>query len=211
MNHLLVVPLQQAPKGFLDSVGHAGWRVSTTANVPLAKQMLQQDEVTGVVVELNQSSQDSDRLNMLHFVQEFYPGKLVIVLDPGTNTSPAAGGGVLQALNPADDANFEVTLPALDHFHLSPAQERIARLVAQAFPNREIGRRLHIKEQSVRNELSRIFKKIGLRNRVELAMLMLASGPGGEERKSPSQSEEPGNTEFRPAADEPAPPHISMA
>src|SRR4029077_10443678 len=60
----------------------------------------------------------------------------------------------------------------LDLYNLSPAQKRIAELVAQAYPNREIARRLKIKEQSVRNELSRIFKKMGVWNRVELALLM---------------------------------------
>ena len=56
--------------------------------------------------------------------------------------------------------------------NLTPWQKRIAELVAQAYPNREIARKLQIKEQSVRNELSRIFKKMGVWNRVELALLM---------------------------------------
>ena len=54
-----------------------------------------------------------------------------------------------------------------------------AELVAQAYPNREIARRLKIKEQSVRNELSRIFRKMGVWNRVELALLM-RNGPAEE-------------------------------
>ena len=71
-----------------------------------------------------------------------------------------------------DDARAEAEPHVLDLYNLSPAQKRIAELVAQAYPNREIARRLRIKEQSVRNELSRIFKKMGVWNRVELALLM---------------------------------------
>jgi DNA-binding CsgD family transcriptional regulator len=65
---------------------------------------------------------------------------------------------------------------------LSPAQRRISLLVAQAHPNREIARRLKIEEQSVRNELSRIFKKMHVRNRVELALWM-------KEGQSPAAAE----------------------
>ena len=59
----------------------------------------------------------------------------------------------------------------VDQVHLlSPKQVCIAALIAQGYPNRDIASRLHLREQSVRNEVSRIFKKTGIANRVQLAL-----------------------------------------
>jgi DNA-binding CsgD family transcriptional regulator len=173
MDHLLVVPIQQGvPESFLTSLRQTGWRVSVTNDVLRAKQLLQQRDVAGVVLEFNSTTHDPDRFKVLRFVHEFCPGTLVIMLNSGAEAYSASGAGLLQALDSMDDAQSEAKPQALDLYKLSPAQKRIAGLVAQAYPNREIARRLRIKEQSVRNELSRIFKKMGVWNRVELALLM---------------------------------------
>ena len=55
---------------------------------------------------------------------------------------------------------------------LNGTQKRIAELVAQGYANRQIASRLNRREQSVRNEVSRILKKTGISNRVELALRM---------------------------------------
>src|SRR5207302_3299015 len=122
-----------------------------------------------------------DRLKVLRFVHEFCPGTLVILLHSGADAmANVAGTKLIQALNTVDDVRTEAQpRVSLDLYNLSPAQKRIAELVAQAYPNREIARRLKIKEQSVRNELSRIFRKMGVWNRVELALLM-RNGPAEE-------------------------------
>ena len=173
MDHLLIVPLQQGvPESFLNSLRQAGWRISVTADVLRVKQLLQQGDVAGVVVEFNSATHDPDRFKVLRFVHEFCPRTLVIMLNSGGEAFTAAGSGLVQALNSMDDARSEAEPRVLELYNLSPAQKRIAGLVAQAYPNREIARRLRIKEQSVRNELSRIFKKMGVWNRVELALLM---------------------------------------
>jgi DNA-binding CsgD family transcriptional regulator len=173
MDHLLVVPIQQGvPESFLTSLRQTGWRVSVTNDVLRAKQLLQQGDVAGVLLEFNSATHDPDRFKVLRFVHEFCPGTLVIMLNSGAEAYNASGTGLVQALNSMDNAQSEAQHQALDLYKLSPAQKRIAGLVAQAYPNREIARRLRIKEQSVRNELSRIFKKMGVWNRVELALLM---------------------------------------
>jgi len=174
------VPLQQGvPESFLNSLRQAGWRISVTADVLRVKQLLQQGDVAGVVVEFNSATHDPDRFKVLRFVHEFCPRTLVIMLNSGGEAFTAAGSGLVQALNSMDDARSEAEPRVLELYNLSPAQKRIAGLVAQAYPNREIARRLRIKEQSVRNELSRIFKKMGVWNRVELALLM-RDGQSGE-------------------------------
>jgi DNA-binding NarL/FixJ family response regulator len=60
---------------------------------------------------------------------------------------------------------------------LNRTQQRIAELVAQGYGNRQIASRLNLREQSVRNEVSRIFKKTGIANRVELALRMHGLSP----------------------------------
>jgi DNA-binding CsgD family transcriptional regulator len=178
MDHLLVVPLKQSvPEPFLDSLRQAGWRISVSADVLRVKQLLQQGDVAGIVLEFNPAVHDPDRFKVLRFIHEFCPGTLVIMLNSGAETFTTANSGLVQALNSAEDIRSEAEPHILDLYNLSPAQKRIAELVAQAYPNREIARRLRIKEQSVRNELSRIFKKMGVWNRVELALLMRNGAP----------------------------------
>jgi len=173
VDHLIVVPMQQSlPESFLHALRQAGWRVSVTADIHKAKQLLQQGDVAGVILEFNSATHDPDRFRVLRFIHEFCPGTLVIILNSGAETFRANGIGLVQALNSVEDARSEGEPHVLDLYNLSPAQKRISELVAQAYPNREIARRLRIKEQSVRNELSRIFKKMGVWNRVELALLM---------------------------------------
>ena len=175
MDHLLIVTLQQnVAEHLLSSLRQAGWRITVTADVVRAKQLLQQGGISAVIMEFNPAHHDPDRLKVLRYVHEFCPGTLVIMLHSGTDSlAGLAGNKVLHTLNTMDDVRTEAAPRiSLDLYNLSPAQKRIAELVAQAYPNREIARKLRIKEQSVRNELSRIFKKMGVWNRVELALLM---------------------------------------
>ena len=46
----------------------------------------------------------------------------------------------------------------------------IISLVARGLENKEIAAELEIAEQTVKNHLSRVMKKLGLRNRQEVAM-----------------------------------------
>lgn len=57
-----------------------------------------------------------------------------------------------------------------DNRTLSPRQRRIVELVASGLKNREIAKQLGIAEQVVRNYLGIIYDKIGVSNRVELAL-----------------------------------------
>ncbi len=62
---------------------------------------------------------------------------------------------------------------------LSPRERDIAVLITQGYGNREISQRLGLSEQSVKNLVSRILSKQGLKNRTQIALWRLASG--GEE------------------------------
>ncbi len=58
---------------------------------------------------------------------------------------------------------------------LSPREVEIVRLVLAGKGNREIAEELCISESTVKNHLSRIFQKLGIRDRMELALLVTRS------------------------------------
>ena len=53
---------------------------------------------------------------------------------------------------------------------LSDREKEIVQHVAQGFRNREIGEKLFISEQTVKNHLHNIFDKLGVSDRLELAL-----------------------------------------
>ncbi len=53
---------------------------------------------------------------------------------------------------------------------LSPREEEVVRYVAQGLRNAEIATRLAISEETVKTHLNRIFRKLGVRDRVGLAL-----------------------------------------
>ena len=55
---------------------------------------------------------------------------------------------------------------------LTPAERRIAELVAEGMRNREIGQALFMSVGTVEAHLTRIYRKLGIRSRSELARLV---------------------------------------
>ena len=53
-------------------------------------------------------------------------------------------------------------------------------LVAAGKTNREVGALLFLSEHTVRNQLVRVFDKLGVSRRTELARLMVGAGPRPE-------------------------------
>jgi two-component system, NarL family, nitrate/nitrite response regulator NarL len=53
---------------------------------------------------------------------------------------------------------------------LSDREKQVVQLVAQGYRNWEIGQKLFISEQTVKNHLSKIFDKLGISDRLELAL-----------------------------------------
>ncbi len=53
---------------------------------------------------------------------------------------------------------------------LTKREEEVTRLIREGLTNREIACQLHLSEHTVRNNLFRIFDKLGVSNRVELAI-----------------------------------------
>lgn len=80
---------------------------------------------------------------------------------------------LLEALAAGSPLRSAPASPAL----LTAREEQIAQLVAQGFSNRDISRRLNLSEHTVKNYLFRIFDKIGISTRVELAMYLVERKP----------------------------------
>jgi len=59
---------------------------------------------------------------------------------------------------------------------LTPKEIQIAILVWEGMTNREIGRIVGTSEQVIKNHLRRIFDKLGVWSRLELAMYVAAHG-----------------------------------
>ena len=53
---------------------------------------------------------------------------------------------------------------------VTPRDRLMIRILGSGATNREIAARLGVKEQTVKNRLSRLYGIIGVRNRVELAL-----------------------------------------
>jgi two-component system nitrate/nitrite response regulator NarL len=59
---------------------------------------------------------------------------------------------------------------------LSPREQEIVALVAQGFGTRKLASSLHISEKTVRNHLSSIYEKLGVSDRLELALFAIQQG-----------------------------------
>jgi DNA-binding NarL/FixJ family response regulator len=66
---------------------------------------------------------------------------------------------------------------------LTPREEEILKLLATGEPNREIGRRLFISEQTVKNHVASIFRKLHVNDRTKAALLAVRLGLAGDERR----------------------------
>jgi NarL family two-component system response regulator LiaR len=62
---------------------------------------------------------------------------------------------------------------------LTPREEEILKLLATGESNREIGRRLFISEQTVKNHVASIFRKLQVNDRTKAALLAVKLGFGG--------------------------------
>ncbi|MFQ5962532.1 MAG: response regulator [Candidatus Methylomirabilales bacterium] len=70
---------------------------------------------------------------------------------------------------------------------LSKREGEVARFVAEGFSNKEVADRLSISEKTVKSHLASIFRKLELRDRLQLALYILQRKPS-HDRSSPSSN-----------------------
>lgn len=71
---------------------------------------------------------------------------------------------------------------------LTAREYQVARLVAAGCSNQEIGHRLRISVQTVKNHLQSVFRKLALDNRVELALYIALRRKSRMSRNSKSRT-----------------------
>jgi DNA-binding NarL/FixJ family response regulator len=63
--------------------------------------------------------------------------------------------------------------------HLSARERQIVTLITMGCSNREVAARMGLKIQTVKNHLCRIYRKLGVPNRVQLAVFAVGHGTSG--------------------------------
>lgn len=81
------------------------------------------------------------------------------ILGGGTFVDPSLVGGIVEAQKASVRPDS-----------LSERESQFLRLIAEGLTNREIGGTLHLAEKTVKNQLTSIFRRIGVRNRTEAAL-----------------------------------------
>jgi two-component system nitrate/nitrite response regulator NarL len=66
--------------------------------------------------------------------------------------------------------------PSLPTFRLTPRERQVVQLVVAGCSNDRIAERLQIRPQTVKNQLSRIYAKMGVATRVQLAVYAVRHG-----------------------------------
>lgn len=64
---------------------------------------------------------------------------------------------------------------------LTRREQRIVRALSSGGTNRELADRLGLREQTIKNQLSAIYAKLGVRNRLELSIYAARHGLGSED------------------------------
>jgi DNA-binding NarL/FixJ family response regulator len=68
--------------------------------------------------------------------------------------------------------------PATPSPPFSPREREIVAYITKGYSNREIAARMGLRTQTVKNHLCRIYRKLGLPNRVQLAVFAVGHGAG---------------------------------
>lgn len=148
------------------------------------KGILQADE-NALVVVLTASDQDADVYDAMkagargYVLKGVEVGDLVAVLRSvragETWLSPNMASRVLADISGPEissDAPSPASSVQADMPYLTPREEQILALVAQGYSNKEIGRMLTLQEKSIKHVMTRVLKKLQVRNRTEAAIQM---------------------------------------
>ncbi len=82
------------------------------------------------------------------------------------------GPDLMQRLVTALAARSGQQMPTLKLASLSPREREVALAVAHGASNKEVARRLDITERTVKAHLSTVFEKMGVRDRLQLSLLI---------------------------------------
>lgn len=89
-----------------------------------------------------------------------------------SNTTAA----VMRQFAAPSDSAARTTMRSRDRSPLSQREREIVALVAQGYKNKEMAEKMFISEQTVKNHLHNIFDKLGVSDRLELALYAIHKG-----------------------------------
>jgi two-component system response regulator DevR len=104
---------------------------------------------------------DVERFSLKESVRAVYRGQAVL--------APQVAGHVIEGARTRQEAGSRRAA-------LSASQVAILRLISRGHSNREIAAEVHLSENTVKTHIQEIFRKLGVRNRVEAAILAGKSG-----------------------------------
>jgi DNA-binding NarL/FixJ family response regulator len=104
---------------------------------------------------------DVERFSLKESIRAVYRGQAVL--------APQVAGHVMDGARTRQQAGSRRTA-------LSASQVAILRLISRGHSNREIAAEVHLSENTVKTHVQEIFRKLGVRNRVEAAILAGKSG-----------------------------------
>lgn len=64
--------------------------------------------------------------------------------------------------------------------HLTRRERQLVRALSNGGTNRELAQRMGVREQTIKNQLSMIYAKLGVRNRLELSIYAARYGLGAD-------------------------------
>ena len=128
--------------------------LTTYTDVELVQECLQAG-ARGYVVK------DVERFSLKESIRAVSRGEAVL--------APQVAGQIIERIRSGQP---EKRVPA----GLSPSQVAILRLISRGHSNREIAADVHLSENTVKTHVQEIFRKLGVRNRVEAAILAGKSG-----------------------------------
>ena len=103
---------------------------------------------------------DVERFSLKESIRAVYRGQAVL--------APQVAGQVIE--------RARTRQPGSRRAALSASQVAILRLISRGHSNREIAAEVHLSENTVKTHVQEIFRKLGVRNRVEAAILAGKSG-----------------------------------
>jgi two-component system response regulator DevR len=104
---------------------------------------------------------DVERFSLKESIRAVYRGQAVL--------APQVAGHVIAGARTRQQAGSRRAA-------LSASQVAILRLISRGHSNREIAAEVHLSENTVKTHIQEIFRKLGVRNRVEAAILAGKSG-----------------------------------
>ena len=104
---------------------------------------------------------DVERFSLKEAIRAVYRGQSVL--------GPQVAGHVIERARTRHPAGSRKA-------DLSPSQLAILRLISRGHSNREIAAEVHLSENTVKTHVQEIFRKLGVRNRVEAAILAGKTG-----------------------------------